>query len=120
MVVPLYDINSGVLGVRPALKSDEAGIFDLLLLLHRENGLFSLNPEKVLAGIQLATERKGGVIFVIEEKDRIVASLGMVIAHDWYSDDEYLLERWNFVHPDFRKGNDYARRLLEQCKWSTE
>jgi len=120
MTMPLYDMKSGVPGVRLAIKADEGEIFALLLMLHSENGLFSLNRDKVLAGIQWATKRKGGVIFVIEEKGRIVASLGMTIAQDWYSDDEYLLERWNYVHPEYRKGNDYARRLLEQCKWSTE
>src|SRR5262249_21129644 len=114
-----YDITTGVPGVRLANQADEYEIFGLLLMLHAENGLFSLNPEKVIAGIRWATERKGGVIFVIEEGKRIVASLGMTIAQDWYSDDEYLLERWNFVHPDYRGRGDYARKLIEQGKWST-
>jgi len=119
-MIPLYDLKSGVQGVRLATKADERAILELLLLLHQESGLFTLNLDKVIAGIQYATEGQGGVIFVIEEAGRIVASLGMSVAQDWYSDDCYLLERWNFVHPDYRKGNDYARRLLEQCKWSTD
>jgi len=114
-----YDIKSGVPGVRLATPADEGELFAMLLMLHAENGMFSLNPTKVIQGIRWATERKGGVIFVIEENNRIVASLGMTIAQDWYSDDEYLLERWNYVHPDYRRG-DYGRRLLEQGKWSSE
>lgn len=115
-----YDIKSGVPGVRPAMKDDEGQIYALLLMLHAENGFFSLNHEKVIKGIQHATERRGGVIFVIEKDHRIVASLGMVIASDWYTDDEYLQERWNYVHPDYRRGTDYARKLIEQAKWSTD
>ena len=115
-----YDLASGVQGVRPATKADESELFDLLLMLHAEIGFFRVNPQKVLLGIQWATERKGGIIFVIEQDNRIVASLGMVIAQDWYSDDEFLQERWNYVHPDYRRGTDYARKLIEQAKWSTD
>lgn len=115
----LYDLQSGVPGVRLATQADEMEIFGLLLLLHAENAMFSLNREKVLAGIRLATERKGGVIYCIEEGNRVVASIGMLIASDWYSDDLYLMERWNFVHPEYRK-SDYARKLIEQGKWASE
>jgi len=107
-------------GVRYATRADEGEIFGLLLLLHQENGFFSLNRDKVLAGIRWATEGKGGIIFVIQEGKRIAASLGMTIAQDWYTDDEYLQERWNFVHPDCRRGTDYARKLLEQGKHASK
>jgi GNAT superfamily N-acetyltransferase len=115
----LFDLEAGVPGVRLATKADEGEIFGLLVLLHAENAMFSMNREKVLAGIRLATERQGGIIFVIDEGPRVVATLGMCIASDWYSDDEYLLERWNYVHPDFRR-SDYGRKLLEQGKWAHE
>lgn len=115
----LFDLEAGVPGVRLATKADEGEIFGLLLLLHAENAMFSMNRDKVIAGIQLATERKGGIIFVIDEGPRVVASMGMCIAQDWYTDDEYLLERWNFVHPEYRC-SDYARKLIEQGKWAHE
>src|SRR5215467_4483419 len=114
-----YTLKSGVEGVRPAEKKDEHEIFVLLCLLHAENGLFGMNREKVIKGIQYATERQGGIIFVIEKDKHIVASMGMSLACEWYSDDEYLLERWNYVHPDHRQ-SDYARMLLEQGKWASE
>jgi GNAT superfamily N-acetyltransferase len=119
MSKPMYDMETGVPGVRLATKKDEGEIFGLLIMLHAENGLFSMNRDKVLAGIQWATERKGGLIYVIDEGPRVVATMGMTIASDWYSDDEYLMERWNFVHPDYRR-SDYARKLLEQGKWAHE
>lgn len=115
----LFDLESGVPGVRLATKRDEGEIFALLCLLHAENAPFSMNKDKVILGIQYATERKGGIIFVIDDGSRVVATMGMCIAQDWYTDDEYLLERWNFVHPDYRR-SDYARKLLEQGKWAHE
>jgi hypothetical protein len=115
-----FDLEGGVPGVRLARKEDEGEIFGLLLMLHAENAPFSLNRDKVLAGIRWATERKGGIIYVIEQQPRgIVATMGMTIACDWYTDDEYLLERWNYVHPEFRQ-SDFGRMLLEQGKWASE
>lgn len=113
------DPQTGVEGVRLATKADEPELFELLLLMHSEMAFFSLNPSKVVEAIQCATERRGGIIYVIEEKHRVVATLGMVLAQDWYSDDYFLAERWNFVRPECRK-SDYARRLLEQAKWTHE
>ena len=115
----LFDLESGVPGVRLATKRDEGEIFALLCMLHTENAPFSMNRDKVILGIQYATERKGGIIFVIDEGSRVVATMGMCVAQDWYTDDEYLLERWNFVHPEYRR-SDYARKLLEQGKWAHE
>jgi len=115
----LYDMETGVPGVRLATKKDEGEIFGLLLMLHAENAFFTMNRDKVITGIQLATERRGGIIYVIDEGPRVVASLGMIITTDWFSDDEYLHERWNFVHPDYRR-SDYAQKLLNQAMWSHE
>jgi hypothetical protein len=114
-----FDPEYGVPGVRVATPADEDQIFALLLLLHSENGIFGLNDDKVRMGIRWATERKGGIIFLIDEGQRVVASLGMIIVSDWYSDDEYLLERWNYVHPKYRK-SIYARKLIEQAKWTSD
>lgn len=113
----LYDLRSGVPGVRLATRADEHEIFLLLLMLHRENGMFGLDEDKVMTGIRYATQREGGIIFCIDEGRHVVASLGMMITCDWYSNDAYLLERWNFVHPDHRQ-SDYARKLVEQGKWA--
>jgi len=118
-VKALYTIEDGVPGVRLATKADEAQIFSLLMVMHAEMGFFGVNESKVIAGIKIATERQGGIIYVIEDNGRIVATLGMVFATEWYSDDEFLAERWNFVHPDYRR-TDYARKLLEQAKWTHE
>ena len=113
-----YDIKKGVPGLRLAVPADEDQIFGLLLMLHGENGHFTMNHNKVIDGIRIGTNREGGLIFV-NEGPRIVASLAVVLTQDWYSDDVYLLERWNYVHPDYRR-TDYARKLVEQAKWCAE
>src|SRR5262245_33284480 len=101
MTKVFYNMESGVPGVRLATKKDEGEIFAMLCMLHAENGMFSMNRDKVIAGIQWATERRGGIIYCIDDGPRVAATLGMTIAMDWYSDDEYLLERWNYVLPDY-------------------
>jgi hypothetical protein len=119
-MIPMYTIEGGVPGVRFATPADEIEIFGLLCMMHSEMAFFNMNPAKVMEGIQFATQRKGGVIFVIEERNRIVASLGAVLVCDWYSDDYYWLERWNYVHPEHRQGNNHARKLIEQAKWLSD
>ena len=116
---PHFTIEGGVDGVRFATHADEAEIFSLLMMMHAEMEFFNVNQAKVVDCIQDATYRRGAIIYVIEDKGRVIATLGMVFATEWYSDDEFLAERWNFVHPDFRK-TDCARKLLEQAKWTHE
>src|SRR5215467_13402292 len=110
---PLYTIENGVPGVRYVTPTDEGQLFHLLSLMHQEMAFFSMNAAKVRDGIRVGTRRQGGLIFVIDEDNVVVASLGMILACDWYSDDWYWLERWNYVHPEHRQGNNYARRLIE-------
>lgn len=117
MTKVMYDLQSGVPGVRLATEADEEKLFLLLLLLHAENGMFSMDDDKVIAGIRYATQRQGGIIFCIDDGPHLVASLGMLLTSDWYSNDLYLLERWNYVHPEYRQ-SDYARKLIEQGKWA--
>ncbi len=106
-------------GVRLASPDDDEAIFELLLMLHAEMGFFSLNKDKVRAGIQWATRGNGGFVFCIDEDNRVVASLGMLLTTDWYTDDDHLLERWNYVHPNYRR-SDYGRRMLEQAKATSD
>lgn len=114
------DPDTGLLpGVRLATPVDEPAVFELLMMLHAEMGFFSLNKEKVAAGIKWATEGRGGFVFCINEDNRVVATLGMLLTTDWYTDDEFLLERWNYVHPHYRR-SDYARKMLEQAKATSD
>jgi hypothetical protein len=75
---PFYHPETGVPGVRFATPADEDQIFALLMLLHSENGMFGVNDDKVREGIKIATRRKGGFIWVIDEGGRVVATMGML------------------------------------------
>lgn len=115
----MFTIEGGVEGVRLAVATDEAALFALAMMQHKEMGIFSYNQQKVIDCIKLCTARQGGIIYVIEEGNHVVASLCLVFSSEWYSDDIFLSERWNFVHPNYRRSN-YGRLLLEQAKWTCE
>jgi hypothetical protein len=109
--------------VRIAQQADEREIFDLLMLLAEENALAPVNDIKVLTMIRRATERRDGVIGIIDAPDGegIAASVGIVMGSWWYTEAWHNEEMWSFVHPDYRRGNgNYAQKLIQFSKWWTE
>jgi hypothetical protein len=105
--------------VKLAAKVHERQVFDLLKLLALENALFRVDDECVLEIIRMATEEKGGIVGIIEDDGKIVASIGLFLERFWYTKDWHVAEYWNFVHPDFRKSN-YAKSLINFSKWINE
>lgn len=105
--------------VRLATKADEQQIYDILMELYAENALFSLSSEKVWSVIRRATERKGGIIGVIDGPNGIEGSVGLELTQFWYSDDWLVSEYWNFVREPFRKTTN-AVDLINFAKWSVE
>lgn len=104
-------------GVRLANNTDEDRIYDFLVkYLYAENALFDMSPERVRSSIRTALSPVSGVCGIIEGDGGIEASIGLIAAHPWYSDEWYLDEIWTYVHPDFRK-SDRAKRLIEFAKW---
>lgn len=106
-------------GVRMARPEDEDSIYALLMLLWKENGLFELTEAKVREAIRKATERRGGIIGVIEGPNGLEASVGLHLEQLWYSDDWWLVEYWNFVREEYRRST-HARRLIEFSKWCAD
>ena len=105
--------------IRLAAPSDEAEIFALLLMMHAENGVFSVDRLKVREGIKQGTERRGGMVFVIDGPTQIEATIGLVLSPAaWYTSDVALHEMWNFVHPDYRR-SPHAKNLIEAAKWAS-
>lgn len=105
--------------VRIAVRADEDSIYDLLCSLYKENATFSMNERKVRNTIKKATQCDGGIIGLIEKDGKIVGIFGSLISQFWYTDDYYLDELWNFVHPDYRKSS-YSRDLIDFAKWASE
>lgn len=101
--------------VSAALPEDEDSIFQMLLGLHEENGIFQVDEGRVRSFIREATEHRGGVIGVIRGDSGLEASVGMTLDQWWYTTDWCLSERWLYVLPEFRREN-HARRLVDYAK----
>lgn len=101
--------------VRLALPSDRGPIKDLTTLLHGENGLFSIAPDKVEKMLDRYYNRAGAVIGVIGPEGAPVATIYLGVDQLIYTNDWSLVEQWNFVHPDHRRSN-YARQLIAYAK----
>lgn len=102
-------------GVDMARPEDEDALYNLLLGLHKENGIFTVDEQRSREFIRQATERRGGVIGVIRG-EMLEGTIGMVLDQWWYTSDWCLSERWCYVHPSFRRKN-HARRLVDFAKF---
>ena len=99
--------------VRLAKQGDEGPIHHLLMEMHAENGMFSLHPALLRQAI--ANTMVGGMCFVATVEKRLVGSIGLYRTHAWYSLDDYVTDRWTYVHPDYRKSG-IAKALVEAAK----
>lgn len=108
--------------VRIATKNDEQRVFDLFMMAGEENAMASINEAKVWAAIRNATERKGGVLGVIDgENGDLAGVIGLIMAPMWYSEAWHVEELLNYVHPDYRQGTRHcARDLISFAKWWSE
>jgi len=109
----------GFAGVRLARPTDEEAVYQLLLKLYEENALLPMDENKVRAAIRAGTHGQGGIVGVIDGKDGIEASIGMVLSQFWYTKAWHLNELWCFVRPD-RRNSTHARRLIEFGKWCAD
>ena len=98
--------------VRIAVADDEPEVMAMCGRLHRENGLFTLNEEKVRNQIRKCFARQGTIVGVIGDHGKLQASTCLSISDYYYSDDWHLAELWNFVDKDYRKSRN-AEALIE-------
>lgn len=101
--------------VRLAEPADRERLRDLMILLHGENGLFSVSPVKVDAMLDRFYNRQGALIGAIGDVGSPVAAIYLEISQVVYSDDWLLIEQYSFVHPDHRRST-YARQLIAYAK----
>lgn len=101
--------------IRPA---DRRRIFELLELMHSEQGIAELAPfsaSKVEAMIDHVL--KCGLVAIALEDGEIVGTLGVVPEAWWFTEALHWGEKWTFVHPAHRHGaSRHAANLLELCK----
>jgi len=106
-------------GVRFARPDEGEAIFQLLSDLHKENGLFTLNPAKARQTIADMLDPSRGIIGVIDGPQGLEGSIGLFATAWWYTEDPHLTEFWNFVRPDCRRSS-HANKLLEFAKWCSD
>jgi GNAT superfamily N-acetyltransferase len=107
-------------GVRMGCADDADRIYDFLLNLNDENSVFSLSEQRARMAIATCLnmiQGAYGVTGLIEKNGRIEGCIGLRPSQMWYTDDWFLDELWNFVHPDYRR-SDHAKKLIEFAKWS--
>ena len=105
--------------VRLAGPEDTDRVYDFLVDLHKENGLFELDRSSARNVIERGTHHDGGLIYIIEHKNEIRASIGLVMDRHWYSDQWYLLELWTYINPKYRTYG-YVDILIDKAKESAD
>lgn len=101
--------------VRLAQPQDEDAIFELLTLMHEENGLFEMDADAVRALIKRVLNDKAGVIGVIEGDDEIEGAVCLMIDKLWYAKEFCLSDLFNFVAPKYRRSTR-AKSLISFAK----
>lgn len=107
--------------VRTATPDDEEAIMEVCRLLNIENGVFRMNEDLVRETVRASLYLYNGIIGVIGPKERIEGLVLLRVSQYWYSDDNFLEEKFVYVHPDYRaaKGGR-ARKLVEFAKKASE
>lgn len=98
-----------------ATLEDRQPLWELMTMLHGENGLFSISPTKVDQMLDRYYNRERALIGVIGDVGEPVASIYLEITQPVYSEDWILVEQFNFVHPDHRRST-YAKQLVAYAK----
>lgn len=96
---------------------DVRAVFNLLMIMHDEQGMAPLDPVKTMQRIYDAVF--GGSCFVVDGDDCLVGSIGLVVADYWYSMDKYLTDRWFFVRKEARNGS-VGKALLIAARGEAE
>lgn len=89
-------------------------------MLWNENGLFSLDEDRVRAILHRCLyPNGGGIMGVIGGPGKLEGMICLLLSQFWYSSEWVLEEVFNFVHPEYRKSK-HARLLLAFAKHSAE
>lgn len=98
--------------VRIATRADEDEVMAMCRALHDENGLFSLNEDKIRDIFRKCYERKGAIVGVIGPTGKIEASTCLLISDSYYTSDQHLAELWNHVGKNYRQSRNAEALLL--------
>lgn len=92
-------------------EAEAPRLLETLRALHDEVGVVPLDEAKALATIGALI--RDGVVIVVEEGARTVATAGLDTAPYWYGQGLFLADLWCWVRPDRRDGA-VAKLLLDE------
>jgi len=108
--------------VRKATAGDIGDVMQLCYMLAEENAAFPMCEQKVLMKLAqalfpapLGVPVLPAICGVIGQPGKLEASIFLEVGSLWYTEDLWLHELWNFVHPDHRR-SDHAKTLIEFAK----
>ena len=107
--------------VRVGTRADEVDLLALCHELHADNGLFEMDDDAVKETLDLAFDRKGAVIGVIDGDAEIAGAILICLTRMWYVSSDslgHLEELFSFVRPKYRKSKN-AEALIEFAKQCT-
>jgi len=117
--------------IRKATPYDAPEIWRLFLQIHRENGLFTIDPSKVTGVLDRALHPERipawdtgprAQIGVIGPQGKLEAIVLMMIAQYWYTSEYHLEELLVYVDPECRKSRhaivciDWMKKLADELK----
>lgn len=114
--------------VRTAVPADREDIWRLFLMVHRENGIFPLAPERVEFFFNRALHPElippgdtgaRGAIAVIGPPGKIEALCFVIIGQFWYTNSKHIEELVLYVDPEYRH-SDHAKALIDWMKSSAD
>ena len=100
-------------------REEEPNVMELCHSLHLENGIFTMNDEKVKSMLAKAFNREGGILAGVGPPGKLEGLIYILLSSFWYSDDPHFEELFLYVHPDHRKTRN-AVELLKFAKWCAD
>ena len=105
--------------VRIISRDEYEDVMRLCRQLHSENGIFTMDENKVRSILDLAFDKKGGILAGIGPKGKLEGLLYLLLSSFWYSNDHHWEELFLYVDPAHRKSRN-AVELLRFGKWCVE
>jgi hypothetical protein len=93
--------------IRYAVRDDFTPLWPLLMDMHREQGLFSLNKEKAARTLGEAIDE--GRVLVAISGGVVTGTFAWVITTLYYSNDRFLADLWLYVKPEHRRSMTAVR-----------
>lgn len=86
---------------RQATASDIENLLPLLVDMHSENALSTLDIDKTIAMVEYVINH--GLCLLAHDGQELVGALGVCVDSFWYTSDQHIQDRFYYVAPSHRK-----------------